>query len=308
VDRRTVARAYAQVVLAGSLWATAGPLSVALHRAGVAPESVALLRPAVGAVFLTLLLLVLRGRRLVPTSRALVGMLVAGGIIVAVFQLAYQLSTAAVGVPATVALLYLAPAFVVASSPLLLGERLSRGKVSLALLSVVGVWMTVLGARGVDVELTRVGVLWGVTCGLFYGSYTLFGKFYSRGPGPLQALFWSTVGGTVLLGGTWWARGTAVVLPDSASAWTALLLLGFLTMVAAPLLLFNAMKELEAGRASIGTTVEPFVAALLAMVLLDQVLTLQGWVGMALLVIGVAGAYSLRGHGSAEPPPTPSHP
>ncbi|TVP74222.1 MAG: hypothetical protein EA352_11115, partial [Gemmatimonadales bacterium] len=57
-------------------------------------------------------------------------------------------------------------------------------------------------------------------------------------------------------------------------------------------LLFNAMKTLEAGRAAIGTTVEPFVAALLALVLLDQTLTHWGWLGLAILVTGVAGAYA----------------
>jgi drug/metabolite transporter, DME family len=65
-------------------------------------------------------------------------------------------------------------------------------------------------------------------------------------------------------------------------------------MAAAPLLLFHAMRTLEAGRASIGTTVEPLVATVLAMVLLDQVLTPSGWVGMLLLLVGVSGAYALR--------------
>lgn len=282
------------MVLAGALWATGGPFSVALHRMGLPPESVAVLRPASGLVFLGAFVLALEGRRLVPALRPLAGMLLAGGVIVAIFQLAYQMSTASVGVPATVALLYLAPALVVASSPLVLGERLSPGKAMLALVSVLGVWLTVLGARGVDVHLTLVGVLWGCLCGMSYAAYTLFGKFYSRSAGPLQALFWSTVGGTLLLTVAWWVRRVPVVLPDTGAGWGVLLLFGLLTMAAAPLLLFHAMKTLEAGRASIGTTVEPLVAALLALFLLDQVLTLSGWVGMGLLLVGVSGAYTLR--------------
>jgi drug/metabolite transporter, DME family len=282
------------VVLAGALWATGGPFSVALHRLGLPPESVALLRPASGLLFLVAMVLAVEGRRFVPEARPLVGMLLGGGAIVAVFQLAYQMSMASVGVPATVALLYLAPALVVASSPFLLGERLSPGKAVLALISVGGVWLTVLGARGVDVELTRTGVLWGVACGVFYAAYTLFGKFFSRSAGALQALFWSTVGGTLLLGAGWWIRGVPVVLPDTLGGWTLVLLFGLVTMAAAPLLLFHAMRTLEAGRASIGTTVEPLVATVLAMVLLDQVLTPSGWVGMLLLLIGVSGAYALR--------------
>lgn len=308
MERRGAPRAYLQVVLAGSLWATGGPLSVALHRMGVPPDSVALLRPAAGAVLLAVLMAAVTGRRIFPERRLLLGMLVIGGTIVGVFQLAYQMSTASVGVPATVALLYLAPAFVVATSPLLFGERLGVAKGSLALLSILGVWTTVLGTRGVDVELTRAGILWGALCGISYGCYTLFGKFYSRAPGPLQALFWSTVGGTLLLTAVRLGRGVPTTFPDTPAAWTALLFLGFFTMVAAPLLLFDAMKRLEAGRASIGTTVEPVVAALLAMALLDQRLTMGGWLGMAILVAGVMGAYALRSPVREAPPPELEHP
>jgi drug/metabolite transporter (DMT)-like permease len=267
---------------------------VALHRLGLPPESVALLRPASGLLFLVVIVLAVEGRRLYPGHRPLAGMLLGGGIIVAAFQVAYQMSMASVGVPATVALLYLAPALVVASSPLLLGERLTPGKAVLASVSVMGVWLTVLGARGVDVELSREGVLWGCLAGLTYAAYTLYGKFFGRSAGALQALFWSTVGGTALLGAAWAVRGVPVALPETMEGWVLLLLFGLVTMAAAPLLLFHAMKTLEAGRASIGTTVEPLVAAILAMVFLDQVLTPSGWAGILLLVVGVSGAYALR--------------
>lgn len=227
-------------------------------------------------------------------------MVVVGGVIVGVFQLAYQMSTEAVGVPATVALLYLAPALVVGASSVVFGERLSAAKVTLALLSVAGVWLTVLGTRGVDVDLTPQGILWGCTCGVSYASYTLFGKWYGRVHGPLLPLFWSTLGGTVLLAGAWWVRGLEVVWPSTVLAWATLLLFGLLTIAVAALLLFNAMRTLEAGRASIGTTVEPLVAALLAWGFLGQTLTPWGVTGLVLLVVGVAGAYALR-----APPATP---
>jgi drug/metabolite transporter, DME family len=302
---RATTVAYLQVLLAGILWATSGPFSVALHRMGLPPTSVALLRPATGLLFMAILLLP-RGWgafRLAPRSAlALVGL---GGVIVGAFQLAYQMSTASVGVPATVALLYLAPAYVVGASALLLGERLTAVRGGLALLSVAGVWLTVLGTRGVDVELTLAGVLWGCLCGVSYGSYTLFGKFFGRTHGALVPLFWSTLGGTLVLAGTWGIRGEAVVLPSTAVAWVVLLAFGFLTMAAAAILLFHAMKTLEAGRASIGTTVEPLAAAVLAMVLLDQTLTAWGWGGLLLLTAGVAGAYAAGPTGFPRSPGPP---
>lgn len=303
--RGRIALAYVQVLMAGTLWATSGPFSIALYRMGVPPTSVALLRPATGGLFLALFVLLLRRRRLAatapagppsftPPTRDLPGMFLLGGVIVGFFQLSYQMSTEAVGVPATVALLYLAPAIVVVASIFLFGERLTVGKGSLALISVAGVWLTVFGTRGADVDLTLRGILWGCGCGAGYAAYTLFGKRYGRVHGPLLPLFWSTLGGTVLLAMVWWARGEPVILPGSVLAWATLLLFGLFTIALAALLLFNAMRTLEAGRAAIGTTVEPLVASLLAWGLLGQTLTTTGRLGLLLLVVGVAGAYGLR--------------
>lgn len=327
-----VALAYAQVVLAGTLWATSGPISVALFRLGIPPTSVAILRPAAGVLFLVAIVLVLRFRRqrrrqdplaasrpqatgegtkgtpgeFAPHPgtgrRDLAGMIILGGVIVGIFQVAYQMSTEAVGVPATVALLYLAPALVVGLSAPLFRERVTPAKAGLAGLSIVGVWLTVLGTRGVDLELTLGGVLWGCLCGLAYAGYTLFGKWYGRNHGPVTPLFWSTLAGTVFLGAVWLIRGEEVILPTTVTEIFLVLVLGLVTIALAALLLFNAMRTLEAGRASIGTTVEPLMAALLAWLLLGQVLTPWGLVGLVVLVVGVAGAYAVRTPAGIRPP------
>lgn len=307
LSRRAVTTAYLQVVLAGVLWATSGPFSIVLHRTGIPPTSLALLRPATGVLFMGLLLLPQGLAAFRLDRRGVFGLFVLGGVVVGVFQLAYQMSTAAVGVPATVALLYLAPAYVVGMAALFLGERLTLLRGGLALLSVAGVWLTVFGTRGVGVELSASGILWGSTCGLAYGTYTLFGKIFGRRYGALVPLFWSTLGGTLFLALAWGVRREPVILPDSAMAWGILLAFGFFTMAAAAFLLFHAMQTLEAGRASIGTTVEPLAAALLAVLFLDQTLTASGWAGLSLLLLGVTGAYATGvRRGRATPPE--SHP
>ncbi|TVP45475.1 MAG: DMT family transporter [Gemmatimonadales bacterium] len=308
-DRR-VTVAYLQVLLAGTLWGTSGPFSVALYRVGIPPTSVAMIRPAAGLLFL-FAFLAFRGRgafRLgTRDALVLVGL---GGIVVGLFQLAYQFSTESVGVPATVALLYLAPAWVVGMSAIFLGERITAVRGGLALLSIGGVWLTVFGAQGVDVDLTLRGILWGCVTGVSYGTYTLFGKITGRTRGALVPLFWSTVGGTMAVAAFVVVGGDPLVLPSDAPTWGLALLFGLLTMAAAPLLLFSALRTLEAGRASIGTTIEPLVAAVLAMLLLEQTLAPVGWLGLAVLMVGVAGAYAAgpsSGRGKSRttsPPPS----
>jgi drug/metabolite transporter, DME family len=296
----SILRAYLKVLLAGVLWAASGPLSTALHRGGVPPSGVALLRTTLGAVFLLLLF------RLAPRARtradgvSVLVLFLGGGAIVALNQFAFQMSTSAVGVPATVALLYLAPAIVLAASVPLFRERLTPGKALLGALSVLGVWLTVAGTRGTGLLLTPTGVLWGATCGTTYAAFTLLGRGYGRRVGALVALLWSTMGGAALLILIWVLQREPVVLPGDWRGWTALILLGGLTVGAAPFLFFDAMRRIEAGRAAIATTVEPLAATLLAVAFLDQRLTPLGWVGLGLLLGGVSGAYSLP-----NPPVTP---
>lgn len=290
---------YLEVVAAASLWGSSGIFSVWLFRRGMTPESVALLRPVTGAVFLVLLAGLWKVDALRPGRRGLLYLAGVGGGLTAVFQVAYQQAVDQVGVPTTVALLYLAPAFVVAAAAVLLDERPSPVRIGLALLSVAGVWMTVLGAYGVDVEITPRGLAWGVTAGASYAGYTIFGRHATPRHGSVATVLWSTVGACVMLGAVLPFTGDGVALPGSAETWGILVAFGFLTIALAAFLFYDALGRIEAGRASISSTLEPVVAAILAGWLLDQRLTPIGWVGLVVVVTGVAGAYATRKRGGA---------
>lgn len=284
-------RAYLQAVSAGALWGSAGPFSVALFRMGLPPESVAVWRLVVGLLGLLLFALAVAPGRLAVDRRGLFLMLVPGGVATAGFHLAYQLSTEAIGVPSTVALLYLAPAIVVAASPVL-GEMPTLRKAGLAVVSVVGVWMTVLGAEGAAFRTGLGGVLWGIATGLGFASYTLFARWVTPRYGALPTLLYSSAAALVILATAYPLLGWEVAAPGSLEAWGTVALFGLATVTVAMLLFYHALGTIEASRAAIGATVEPLVAALLALLLLDQGLETLGWAGLALLVVGVTGAYA----------------
>lgn len=298
--------AYLEVAAAASLWGSSGLFAEALFARGVPAQSVALLRPVVGgAVLLGVALLARRGA-LWPGGRGLLVLAGGGGLVTAVFQLAYQESIAAAGVPATVALLYLAPAFVLALSGPLLREWPDRGRVALAALSVAGVWLVVSGTRGERVEWSAAGVGWGVLAGAAFAAYTLFGRVATPRWGSFPTVLHSTLGAVVVLGIALPLAGHRVATPSDASGWAILLLFGLLTIAAATWLYYDALGRIEAGRAAIASTLEPVVAAVLATVALDQGLRGSGWVGLAMVVAGVAGAYA-RGL-RAEPEPVARSP
>lgn len=286
---------YAEALLASVLWGSSGIFSVHLFRAGVTPSSLAFLRPAIGVVVLAGFFAVAGRRSLWRLSpRALAVIALGGGSAVALFQLSYQMSIDAIGVPATVALVYLAPAIVVAASGPVLGEWPSPRRVVLAAATLGGVWLTVAGADAVTPEFGNGGVVWGVLAGLAYAGYTMFGRFATPRFGSSATMVYSTLGACVALGVALPLVAEPVELPGSGSAWLLLVAFAVLTVSGAQFLFFDALGRIEAGRASIASAVEPVVAALLATVLLRQGLGPSGWLGVAVVVVGVIGVATDR--------------
>jgi len=282
---------YLAVLGAVVLWGSSGPMSVALFQMGAEPESLALLRPLLGVGALLLFDLFRKKRTGLKNVRELLLLVGLGGLTVGLFQLAFQFSTETVGVPTTVGLLYLSPAIVVATSGPVLGEWPRPLTVLLALVSVAGVWLMVMGAG------TATGggsVLWGVLCGVGFAAYTLFGRRFAGDHGAFDVILYSTVGGTLILLTAWGVGATDVRMPPLRS-WPLLITFAVTTMAVAAVLYFEGLRRIEASRATIFATAEPVVASLLAAALLGQTMAGIGWVGLALVVSGVAGAYSLRG-------------
>lgn len=280
---------YLEAIAAACLWGSSGIFSVHLFRMGVPPESVALLRPMVGALVLVAVFGVLRPASLRVSRRTIVILGLGGGVTVAIFQLAYQLSTDAVGVPTTVALLYLAPALVVAAAGPLLGEWPTRTRVALVVVTLVGVWLSVAGAEHVPAAFGSAGLAWGALAGLSYATYTLFGRFASARYGATPTVVYSTVGACVVLTVILLSVEGTIALPDTVSAWALLVVFGATTIALAQFLFFDALARIEASRASLATAIEPVVAAILATLLLDQGLRSLGWIGIVLVVAGVVG-------------------
>jgi DME family drug/metabolite transporter len=275
---------YLEAVAAACLWGSSGIFAVHLFRLGVPPESVALLRPVVGVFFLLAGLAFTYPGTLRIDLRGFTILCLGGGAAVGIFQVAYQMSTDAVGVPRTVALLYLAPAFVTAASGPLLREWPTIRRLTLVALTLVGVWLTVAGAEDVEATFGSRGLGWGILAGASYATYTLFGRF-----GSARTVFYSTLGACLLLAVVLPAASGPPVMPTGTRAWAVLVAFGALTIAAAQFLFFDALARIEASRASVAAAAEPAVAALLATLLLSQGLAPIGWVGVTMIVAGVVG-------------------
>jgi DME family drug/metabolite transporter len=124
-SRPTRLAGYAFALGAGAIWGTTGPLSTHLYAQGSTLTGIGFWRLLIGIVGIVAWgVFVDRGLfRIDRRGWLLVGL--GGGVLVALFEVAYQFAISGAGVAGAAALLYTAPVIVALLAKPLLGERLT---------------------------------------------------------------------------------------------------------------------------------------------------------------------------------------
>jgi DME family drug/metabolite transporter len=294
--RRRIGTGYLFALAAGAIWGTTGPLSTALYKEGSQLTDVGFWRVFLAALGFALFGLLFRRQLFRIDTRGLLWIGVLGGLSVAVFEVAFQYAIAGVGVAGAVALLYTAPVIVAILANLLLHERLNATRIALALIVMIGVWLTVNGQVGHGeanaTGASRVaGIIGGLlSAGSFAGS-TLLARYLVPKYGSQRMLFYELVGGTVILGLFLPLAGKTPQPPPTLPGWAYIAALGIGAVLAANFFYFAAVKRIDAAPTAVAASIEPFVGATLALLLFNQQLTALGWLGLVLVVAGVTGGY-----------------
>ena len=226
---------------------------------------------------------------------------VGGGLLVALFEIAYQFAIAGAGVAGAAAMLYTAPVIVAVLARVLLKEALTTTRVLLALLVMAGVALTVTGGSNAGAEAARLGIGAGIAGGLLsalsYALTTLLARFAVPRYGAVRVLFLEALGGILILGFVLTLSGHAPMPLPSAAAWRGLAALTAGSVLAANFLFFAAVKRIEAAPAAVAATIEPVVGTLLALLLFNQRLSALGSLGLLMVVGGVATGYLTEAKG-----------
>jgi len=288
---------YLFALTAGSLWGTTGPLSTRLYAEGAAITGIGFWRILIGVAGLALYALVAdRGVfRIDRRGLLLVGL--GGGALVALFEVAYQFGIAGAGVASAAALLYTAPVIVALLALPILGERLTPLRLALAVVVMVGAALTVTGGSQAGGRAAQAGaslaqgVGGGILAALSYAGTTLLARYAVPRYGAVRVLFYEIFGGSLVLALVLPLAGHAPLPPATPGAWAYTLTLTLATVLLANFAFFAAARRIEAAPVSVAATIEPVVGALLALSLLGQQLTAVGWIGLAMVVGGVAAGY-----------------
>lgn len=305
---RTVA-GFLFAVGAGAVWGTTGPLSTALYAEGQALAGIGFWRVFLGVLGLVAFGAMARSREFFRIDRkGLLLVLGLGGLLVALFEVPYQFGIAGAGVAGAAALLYVAPVLVAVLARPILGERLTWLRVVLAVVVMGGAFLTVYGsrheafARPADAPSVLIGVIGGLIAACSYTGTTLLARWAVPRYGAVKVLFYEILGGTIVLAILLAARGGIPLPPQTTGGWLYTLAMAAGPVLGANFLFFAALRRIEAAPTSVAATIEPVVGAVLALLLFNQQLTVLGWLGLALVVGGVASSYAREEQVTGAPP------
>lgn len=277
------------VITAGIFWATVPLFSRALSDLGLTSMQIGSLRPLVGAIGLWIFLLLFKPRVLRVRLRDLpvfILMGLVGMLLVSVcYFTAIEMTTASVAA----ILLYTSPIFILIFSCLFLGEVFTRRKLTALIFASLGC-LLVSGVFDTSAVLTPQGFFVGLLSGIFYALYSIFGRValrryeamtvsaYAFGFAGIGALFFVDFPAAVpavLSGGN-------VLVPI-----LTVIGLGLVTSLVPFCLYTYGLARMDAGRAGILACIEPMVATVISVTVLQEDATPAQWGGIVLILCAV---------------------
>ncbi len=213
-------------------------------------------------------------------------------------------------------LLYTYPIMVTLLAALFLHERITMFKLSALALCGLGTLLTI-GANGIGVGATTLGVSLALGAAVIYAVYVTVGAKITRDVDPVVTTTVVCLAAAVVLTLLALARsqmGMPPHFPVTATGWAGVAGVTIISTVIAILAFFAGLQRLGASLASMLSTLEPIVTVGLAALLLSESLTAWQWLGGTLTLVGVvrlAGASPVPepachgGHTKATPEPTP---
>lgn len=182
-------------------------------------------------------------------------------------------------------LLYMAPVFVMILSAVLFHEKITLQKVIALVMTIVGLGFVTGAFTGAE-QMSGKAILLGLGSGLGYALYSIFGKMvvnrYSAVTITTYTFLVAAVV-TVPLSGVL-PRAGALICPKGVLAVCGLSLL---STVFAFSLYTMGLRQMEAGKAAILATIEPFVAALVGVLLYKEEFGISKILGMVCIVLAI---------------------
>ncbi len=278
----------ALVLAAATLWGTLGvAYRLMLGSAPISPIGLATLRAGLGFVILLVALALLRPRLLRVPCSELPYLVLFGLVSVALFYAVYAEAVALTTVATAVVLLYTAPAWVALLAWRIYGEPLGARTLAALLLTFCGSALVAGATTPSTLAGSAPGIAAGLASGLTYGLYSIFGRRALTQHDPWTILVYVLGFGAAFLAAFQVARSEPLVPALSPAAWLGLIFIAVGPTLGALFAYTEGLRRLPTSVASLLSTWEPAVGAILGFAVLGETLSAAQLVGASLIVAGV---------------------
>ncbi len=272
-------KGYGEIITAAVLWGTAGTLVRMIS--DMTALNIIFFRVTLAFIFLLFLFSISGNLNKLRLKDKKIYLLLFS-LLQITTMLTFFISIMEASVAIAVLLLYTAPLYVTAFSPLLLKER-STGKGWMALgLSITGV-ILIIDPLKLDISLKLTGIIAGMLSGVSYGFQIMISKHISKSYSGYSQAFWSFMIAMLLL-----LPFAAVPLDIVSGNIVYLILLAIFPTILAISLYFNGLNKVRAASASILGLIEPVSAVIFSLLILHESISIPVMLGGALILMGGA--------------------
>ncbi|MBR7147562.1 MAG: EamA family transporter [Firmicutes bacterium] len=261
---------------------TFGTLAPFVRNINVSSGELALYRAILAASLIAVVLLATKQRIPFEKIKKEVPLLLASGVAMGINWIllfeAYKYTT----VSAATLSYYFAPVIVTVVCPILFKEKLTKKQILCFVMSTVGLVM-ITGIGDMGGSRGMIGILFGLGAACFYATVILLNKFIKNVEGIHRTFLQFLSAIVVLIPYVMLTSGVTLGNLDGFG-WFNLLIVGLVHTGVTYCLYFSSLKELPGQKAAILSYIDPLVAVLISVTILNETMTMSQVFGGTLIL------------------------
>ena len=261
---------------------TFGTLAPFVRNINISSGELALYRAILAASLIAVFLLVTKQRIPFEKIKKEVPLLLASGVAMGINWIllfeAYKYTT----VSAATLSYYFAPVIVTVVCPILFKEKLTKKQILCFLMSTVGLVM-ITGIGDMGGSKGMIGILFGLGAACFYATVILLNKFIKNVEGIHRTFLQFLSAIVILIPYVMLTSGVTLGNLDGFG-WINLLIVGLIHTGVTYCLYFSSLKELPGQKAAILSYIDPLVAVLISVTILNETMTISQVLGGVLIL------------------------
>lgn len=271
------------ILIAGILWGLAGLFVSRLSELGFTSIQISSLRWIFSSVITLVAVLILKPGFLKIELRDLGWFFCTGILCILLSSTLYFVTMPLTTVAVANILMYTSPIWIMIFSIIIFKEKITSKKIITLFLAVVGCAFAtgIIGSKAI--HITPLGIITGLLSGLFYGLYSIFGKYvlkkYSSITVTLYTIFFAGLGSFFMID----ISTTAQMVIENSAVFRAVLLALVVTIL--PYTFYTiGLKSCKATKASILCCIEPMTSAIVGTLVLHQPFSPFQIVGVIMII------------------------